>query len=218
MLVRMWVAMGTTYLTRVLKLSGPGDSWARCGSREIPVIFFQSLSNYWQKLCMWSEQRSRLIGYLERTCADSKPILIGHGSHGANVIFIFLIIVIYVYFIFFRNKQVDEDGWKVVVVDPVAAVMGRLKRQRSKKKTIRGQYVMAVAITFDASSSGLGKQPKQVTALDKWGYWVLVANLLHELFICTNEPWTNDSWSIEFLYYFAWPRFTRLSEVPLSLE
>lgn len=40
---------------------------------------------------------------------------------------------------FFCNKKVDEDGAKivvvVVVVDHVAAVIGMLKRQRSKKKT-----------------------------------------------------------------------------------
>ena len=32
-----------------------------------------------------------------------------------------------------------------------------------QEKDLRGQYVMAVAIAFDASSSGLVKQPKQVT-------------------------------------------------------
>lgn len=92
----------------------------------------------------------------------------------------FKIIVIYGYFFFFRNKQVDEDGWKVVVVvvlvDHVAAVMGgELKRQRSKKKTKEVKYVMAVAIAFDASSSCLEKQPKQVTFQSNF---ILLINLI----------------------------------------
>lgn len=64
----------------------------------------------------------------------------------------------------------------VVLVDHVAAVMeGELKRQRSKKKTKEVKYVMAVAIAFDASSSCLEKQPKQVTFQSNF---ILLINLI----------------------------------------
>lgn len=52
---------------------------------------------------------------------------------------------------------------------------GELKRQRSKKKTKEVKYVMAVAIAFDASSSCLEKQPKQVTFQSNF---ILLINLI----------------------------------------